>query len=386
VRHAHGQVGQTVGVTPAFRVSEFSAYHGRVSLPAHVIAPLVFGLLFCAHAHADPRALAASGKHAEAAAEIGTAIAKAQKKNDLLAEQRLWTLSRKILADADARTVWAALMEPLDPKRSGAFVSAQLLAERLVFACIEQHDTAHLEAATAVLGTRAKAKGAGRHTALVLRLAQSVAAEGAGAADVCVEAAKQGWPELAGMAAIAVFDGQRIPPGDAQRAEDAVVGAMIAAGDSGLAMAWAQPIKRRLQGSAHAVSAVARVMQKIGAILVQPLGAPSGANGKTALAKAWRRLGKKKTIASLSRRDDLLLEQQFEKFKTTLKPRSGLKLHSHGGLHLGLNRFGVTVRLLDVDGAGSAGDDAEVPGPFDLVYRIARDETWVLTRSGVQVR
>ena len=361
-----------------------------MSLPARSIAALVIGVLFSGQAHADPakdaRELAASGQHGEAAGKIGAAIAKAQRKSDLLAEQRLSELSRKILADADSRTVWAALMEPLDPKRSGAFVSAHLLAERLVFACIEQHDETHLEAATAVLALRAKAKGAGKHTALVLRLAQAVAAKGAGAADVCVEAAKQGWPELAGMAAIAVFDGERIQQGDAQRAEDAVVGAMIAAGDSGLAMAWAQPIKRRLQGNAHAVSAVTRVMQKIGAVLVQPLGATSGASGKTALAKAWKRLGKKKTIASLTRRDDLLLEQPLEKFKTTLKPRSGLKLHSHGGLHLGFNRSGVTVRLLDVDGSGSAGDDAEVPGPFDLVYRLGPGETWMLTRSGVQVR
>ncbi len=361
-----------------------------MSLPARLIAPLVIAVLFCGQVRADvvkdARALAASGKHAEAAGKIGAAIAKAQRKNDLLTEQRLWVLSSEILADADSRTVWTALMAPLDPKRSGAFVSAHLLAERLVFACIEQHDETHLEAATAVLASRAKAKGAGKHTALVLRLAQAVAGKGAGAAEVCEEAAKQGWPELAGMAAIAVFDGQRTKQGDAQRAEDAVVGAMIAAGDSGLATAWAQPIKRRLRSNAHAVAAVTRVMQKIGAILVQPLGVPTGGGGKTKLGMAWKRLGKKKLIASLSRRDDLLLEQPFEKFKTTLKPRSGLKLHSHGGLHFGLNRFGVTVRLLDLDGAGSAGDDAEVPGPFDLVYRLGPGETWVLTRSGVQVR
>ena len=357
---------------------------------ARVLTLLALGTLPCARAHADDakeaRALAADGKPAEAARLLGTAIASAQKKNDLVAEQRLWASCREILAEADARTVWAALMEPLDAKRGGAFVSAHLLAERLVYACIGNDDGTHLTAATDVLAARVKAKDAGRHAALVLRLARAVAAKGAGAADVCAEASREGWPELAGMAAIAVFQGTQAKEGDAKRAEDAVVAAMIAANDPGLAIAWAQPIKRRMVGNAPAVSAVTRVMKEVGAITVQTLGGTNANGGASKLSEAWKRLGSKKPIATLARRDDLLLAQPFEKYETSLKPRPGLKIHGHGGVYLGLNRYGVTVRLLEIERAGSAGDDAEVPGPFDLVHRLAPGETWVLTQRGVQIR
>jgi len=352
---------------------------------------LAISALLCGPARADDskeaRALAEKGEFAEAAQTIGGAIRTAQKKNDLVAEQQLWALCREIFKDSDVRTVWAALIEKLDSKRGGAFVSAHLLAERLVYACIENDDETHLPAATGALAARAKAKGAGRHVALVLRLAEAVAAKGAGAADVCAEAAKQGWPELAGMAAIAVFQGKQVKEGDAKRAEDAVVAAMIAANDPGLAMAWAQPIKRRLRANAPAVSAVTRVMQEIGAITVQMLGGTdAGGGSRFALANAWKRLGSRKPIATLARRDDLLLEQPFEDYKKILKAQAGLKIHGHGGVHLGLNRYGVTVRLLDFDGTGSAGDDADVPGPFDLVHRLAPGETWVLTKRGVEIR
>jgi len=322
---------------------------------------------------------------ADDAAKLGAALAKAQKKNDLLAEQQLWSQARSKLADGDPRAVWLALMEPLDSARGGAFVSAHLLAVRLVYACIEQNDTEHLAAATAVLTARAKVKGAGRHVALVLRLARAVADSGKGADAVCVEAAEHGWPELAGMAATATFQGEG---GDAKKAEDAVVDAMIKANDPALAIAWAQPIKKGLTTNAHAVSAVTRVMQEIGAIVVQPLGGATGPAGKTsnALAKNWRKLGKRKPVATLARNDGLNLVHRFEKFEVNLKSRPGVKLHAHGGLVLALNRFGVAVRRLDVKGAGATGDESEVPGPFDLVYRLAKGETWTLTKSGAQVR
>jgi hypothetical protein len=302
------------------------------------------------------------------ARKLGVAIAKAQKKNDLLAEQELWGQVRSRFA-GDARSTWAVLMKSLEPARGGAFVSAHLLAERLVYSCIENHDSEHLAAATAVLAARAKAKGAGRHVGLVLRLARAVADTGMGADSVCVEAASHGWPELAGMAAIATFEGEG---GDAKKAEDAVVAAMIAANDSALAIAWAQPIKKRLRANPHAVSAVTRVMKKIGAVVVQPLGG-AASDSSSALSTRWRKLGKRKAVATLKRNDDL-------------QPRPGIKLHAHGGLVLALNRIGVALRRVEVKGAGATGDEAELPGPFDLVYRLAKGETWTLTKGGVQVR
>jgi hypothetical protein len=327
----------------------------------------------------------ARGNDGADARKLGAAIAKAQKKNDLLAEQQLWGQARDTFADRDPRPLWVALMESLDPARGGAFVSAHPLAERIVYTCIERNDTEHLAAATEVLGARSKAKGAGRHVGLVLRLARAVADKGKGADSVCVEAAEHGWPELAGMAATATFQGEG---GDAKKAEDAVVDAMIKANDPALAIAWAQPIKKGLTTNARAVSAVTRVMQKIGAIVVQPLGGTTGGTGgsSTALAKKWRKLTKRKPIATLARNGDLQLVHKFEKFELKLKSRPGVKLHTHGGLVLALNRFGVAVRRLEVKGAGATGDEAEVPGPFDLVYRLAKGETWALTRSGVQVR
>ncbi|MEM8884361.1 MAG: hypothetical protein AAGD14_09845 [Planctomycetota bacterium] len=319
-----------------------------------------------------------------ARADLATELARAQKKNDLAAEQQLWKAVRTKHAAADKRAVWARIMATLDPKRGGAFVSAHLLAERLVYACVEQHDTGHLEAATAALAARANAKDSGKHVALVHALAIAVAAQGAGAAEVCEQAGRQSWPELAGMASIAAFQGAK---GDAKRAEEAVVAAMLAAKDSALAMAWAQPIKARLTTNTHAVSAVTRVMREIGAITVQPLGSPSvGGSGTTALGKRWRKLGKRKPIVVLKRTKVLQLSQPFEKFEVELAARDGVKLHAHGGVVLALNRWGAGVRLLDRSGQGQAGDESEVPGPFELIHRLAPGETWTLTKSGVRIR
>jgi len=341
---------------------------------------LPFVLLVVAAARADDGS--------ERARALGTRIAKAQKRNDLLEEQRLWISCREELAPADSRAVWAAIMEPLDAARGGAFVSAHLLAERLVLACVDGGDREHLDAATAVLEARAKAKGAGRHVALVLRLARAVAANGAGAADVAAAAAKEGWPELAGYAAIATFQGAGAAKEDAKKAEDAAVAALIAANDPALAIAWAQPIKARLTTNAAAVSAVTRVMKEIGAIPVQMLGGNDRTGGGTTeLGRAWKRLGSRGTIATLARgKEGLDLAHPFEKFEVKRAAEPGVKVHGHGGVHLALNRFGVAVRLLDVDGGAAPGDGSGVPGPFDLVHRLAAGETWTLTRSGVRIR
>jgi hypothetical protein len=129
-------------------------------------------------------------------------------------------------------------------------------------------------------------------------------------------------------------------------------------------------------------------MKKIGAIVVQPLGGTTdGAGGtSTALSKKWRKLAKRKPIATLARNDGLQLVHGFEKFEMKLKSRPGVKLHAHGGLVLAFNRFGVALRRLEVKGAGATGDEAESPGPFDLVHRLAKGEKWTLTKSGVQIR
>ncbi|MFI5402484.1 MAG: hypothetical protein ACHQ1G_06070, partial [Planctomycetota bacterium] len=177
------------------------------------------------------RKLAGEGKKIEAVRLAGGWVADAQRRGDLLDEEKAWDALRGVPLDgAQYRDACAEVMKALDPKRNGAYVSAHLLALEIVRAAIREGDDRHLAEAAAVLATPRKGQGACAATLAALAKGVVAARKGedgsaplAGAFD---GALKNGWLDLATYAGteLACAEKKRGREGDTlKRLDEALV-------------------------------------------------------------------------------------------------------------------------------------------------------------------
>jgi len=285
-----------------------------------------------------------------------------------------------VLGESDRRAVRAGLLGPLRRARGGAFVTAPLLAERLLFACIEKGDEKHLDECVGVLRKHARGRHAGAHMKLVARLAEAVEGGKEDPAAVCEAAAEQGLSELAGFAAIAALARPDLPEREAKVVAAQAADAILAAKDRGLAQEWRRAVTARLPDHEAAAAAVARVFAGMpggvaaagGAGGAGRAGGAGGGPAQSALGRAWRRFPKRKPLASVERGKQLVVRHGFEKYERSYDIATGVKHVHHGGLTLKLNRTGVAPAMLDPTGRNGQPGDSSATGPFDLFHRLAR--------------
>ena len=331
---------------------------------------------------AEVKRLAAEGKTVEAARFAGTWLADAQKRGNLLEEESAWKALRDVPLSSDAyRDACAEIMKSLDPKRNGAYLSANLLALELVRFSIRNNDDRHLADAAAVLAKHAR--GSGSFGSSLAHLAEGVAAARRGEKDavrplkdVFEWALLNGWLELAIQAGTEIACEEK----KAGRDRDTLARldkALKENGDRALlqlrrALAEARIPERTIELDPGSVSAK---------------GGRGGKGGATesAVGAAWKTFPDSKPLLTVERG-----ESGFEikpRFAGTPKAQqalgSGVRYWDGGGITLSFHGPGVALAMVDLTGRRGQPGESSQPQPWQFFYLLADGETWSVTKEGV---
>jgi hypothetical protein len=350
---------------------------------------------------AEAAAAVKAGQSDVAAKAFGRAAAIAHKANDLLAEQRvaeaLWPFLDGPRDRADAL---AGVLPDLDPKRAGAFVSAGTIASELILVATSTGDMKHVKAASKVLASQAalqKCGKAARAFSVYAKALETVAAtKGTDVSDalakVVAEAIAQGWTDVA-IHAGTELAAQLHTSGKSSEAKLAlaVVAAIIKPDtDPDLVQVWRGIVNSRLKDAApDTLAPFTDAMKPFARISVSAAGGVGGAGGtpggQSKLGKAWNNLPAIQSFVTVKRLDDGF--EITEAFDSALKAKqpleNGLRYRGEGGVTLSFRGRGVALRMLDLEGTrGQPGATSGLP-PGVPLYRLAKGETWSLSRQGV---
>ena len=373
----------------------------------------------------DAQALKTSGRVEEAAARFGAAIASAQKKGDLLAEQRaargLFGLfdggqgTGGIVAGAtggasdDDRNLMALVLGQLDAKRNGAFVSAPALARRLLFAATELGDSEHATSARAAL--KANGKRAGMASAVLARYADGlISLRGGKSSDaetrfrgVLDVAQKERWADVAAHVS-AEIAGIRIAADDTEAAR-AVLAAVADNFDGELgsmtSAAWMRALRARVPDVSEELlrivsRAVTNARPTVGIPLISDGG--FGKSKSTDLGRAMKRFSKRQPLVTVAcAPNGFAFERHFDEKRAEVKlyrPRH--QRIDYGGLLLVTRGRTVALRTATTENAGASGIglgtkaivngggvNAGAGSIARADYLLARDEVWTVTKAGV---
>jgi len=373
----------------------------------------------------------AAGDEIAAAHGLGRAAAAAQKSGDVRIGRRvagtletlLVTVKRaerqgvkrtqpslRELTDRQ-RVIVAAALSELDPGRTAAFVSVPSLAQHLLFSASEHGDTEHVVAAADAMRRHATGRARGRHTAVLLRHAEGMAAlaggDGRAAAGhfeaAFAAAAEQRWIDLAAHAGTELA-WVREEAGDRAATEAALraVAELFQGDVSGeSARAWTRAVQSRLPKGA---TDLAKIVNEATGRLTPSRSDPtddsesSGKSKLTRLGKAFKKIGAKTAIARISRTDTgLKLDVLFKpKSSELLIEKSGLRRLDRGGLLLVARGRAVGVEDMQTEnydnfaGAPMTGREDAQPAlrsaaSLALVradYPLALAESWSVTKTG----
>lgn len=378
---------------------------------ALLLVPAVFVLPAALVAGGDPiadaRAAARSGDGAKTGELLGEAVARAHRAGDLLAEQEAAEAWREILSKrrqmATGDALEAALLAKLDPKRCGAFFSAPVLAGDLLLESAATGECPDLPKHAAILRPFIKGGKSGTGLAVLARLASGMVEARGAAPDKGVEfldsalksAGEEGWADI-GVAAGVELAALHLKQGR-EDAAAAAVGAfaalLTARSGNRLRNLATKAVEKRLAGAPEKVLAPWKSAQEYLSPATSSAGADGGAGADGAssphpvspLGEALKKLPAGRILATVER-----IDRGFElrvswdpRFRGTLKEVEGTKYLDDGGLTVGLSDAGVALRMTDprgLDGQPGASSEREEGLAW---YRLARKETWNLSKDGV---
>ena len=359
------------------------------------------------------RAERAADEPEKAATFYGQAVAAAQTLKDLLLERKAADALEAWFAKVEPRTdvrrstrprareVLAEVMAALDPKRSGAMVSAHALAAEVLADSVALGDGAHVEDAAKVLTAHAGSPKPGAAAAALARWAEGMAAEAhndAAKADAALEAAAKtlaanGWLAQAASAATELAALRLAAQDDAKAAQALAIAAAAVRDDTDAAVidAWILVAKGRLLGASPAalepLTKVASVKRPAGAAMKGGRGgngARGGGGDVSSLGRLWSRLGPDKPVVSVTRdKTGLTIRPTYRTEAVTLAVRDGQRTwEDEGGVTLLLAGPAVTFAMIDLSGLEAQPGDVPVPSRVRAFYLLAEGETWTVTKAG----
>jgi hypothetical protein len=305
------------------------------------------------------------------------------------------------VAKAGPREVLAIVMKSLDPARHGVFLSAHALAAELVLRAGEQGDSAHLDAARAVLTAYVATPKCGKAAAAVLELAEAIRATREGSKDAPTRlAAAAGllnagaWlrPSLVCAFERLVLDATGGDIAGAERVAAEIGARLQPSTDLNLVRTWREAVTRRFGGLPESLQATLRkVLDPYWA------GAPGnggragddgvGPNAQSPLGKAWQRLAPAKAVVSAKRLpSEFLIEVGLGKEPAARHPaQDGQKHWTKDGIHLAFGDGGVALLMFDLVGNRGQQGERSSPSAVRAWYWLAPGETYAATKTGVVI-
>ncbi|MCI0342077.1 MAG: hypothetical protein L0216_13200 [Planctomycetales bacterium] len=371
---------------------------------------------------AEAESQVAAKEFLEAAGTYGRAVAIAQSGADLLAEQEAAEKLEGFLGRAPARPrafpgamvdgkpllesdLLAAILKPLDPKRSGAFVSAHALALAILLQATADGERGRVPDAARALASHAAARESGRCAKTVALYAEGLEAAGKGDGARAVAAlakaleafVKHGFADLA-VPAGTELAALRLASGDAPGAAaalSATAKALDERTDPHVAGIWRRLVASRLKGAPPAVLApYERAMEPFSkGGTVSAAGGAGGRGGDSrnlvsAIGHALPGWPAEKPLLAVKRAGGgFEVRLAFDPTHNHTQPfKAGLQWHAHGGVTLGFHGFSVGLRMVDPMGTrGQPGGSSAPPPPARAFYRLAEGEVYNLTRRGVSI-
>lgn len=332
---------------------------------------------------------------------LATAV---QASDELAAAQERGYLAQvqKIVRKLRARDSAAlhALMMKLDAGRSGAFVSAHIIARNLLLDATRTGDSTYVADAAMVIGVHAKKKNISKCATAMKHYADALTAENAEAATAAMGKAlyimrSEGWTYLTMHAAVE-FAARTRDGKKAAAAIEKVADLFPPDADPSLRSVFRGLVEKRLADAPKEVSdACAHVMAPhqggMSASAAGGKGGKGGAGGAGGLAKvgdALPRYSSRKPLVTIKRTPDgFEMREGFDKsYRHTQKRKHGIKYHNDGGVTIGFWGNAVALKMLDPSGLnGPPGESSAAPRAYLAYYFLARKETWGFTKTGVVV-
>ena len=365
---------------------------------------------------AEARAAHRGGDPEKAGALLGEAVAKAQKAGNLLAEQEAAEVFRELIGRRRPGVpgdVEPALMERLDARRCGAFFSAPLLAGEILLDAVVSGESDGLGKAAAVLKPHVKGGKSGKAVGVLSRLAAAVVEARGAAPEKAVEfldavikdAAAEDWVDVATAAGVELA-ALHVRSGREDEAAAAVAGftALLGPKTEQRFLQYARTaVEKRLSGAPEKVLAPWKSAMEgpygvgsafggggAGGAGGAPGGGGAGGGAEpelSPLGKALKGTAAGRPVATVER-----TATGFEfrvswdpKFRGLQKRTDGTRYLDEGGLTLGFADWAVGVAMADPEGLmGQPGESSRMKAGHAW-YRLARGETWSLSKDGVVV-
>ena len=308
---------------------------------------------------------------------------------------------QKSLASRGGVASIAAVMESLDPKESGAFVSAHLLAAEVLLRNTKSGAKLHVEAAARTLGKHARrpkvgkcAKALDKYGKGMLKLAKgepkAAVVPLSQALDIFI---RESWLRLAVHASteLCALQLSLEDPDGAKRTIAKVSRLVTPKTDPDVIMAWRKLVKNRLGDAPAGVlvdyHAAMKPFERMSVSAAGGAGGAGAPGGPARQSEVMRNLGKvkgKKPLFSVRRtQDGFLIRKGYDKkFKAVLPYKSGVVHHGEGGIVLSFCGYAVGLYRLDsLPGNGLPGNSSR-PDWTQAFYHLADKETFSVTRSG----
>jgi hypothetical protein len=286
----------------------------------------------------------------------------------------------------------ASAMAALEATRSGAFVSAHLLAQQILLANTRSGSQAHTDVAARVVAAHAKRPGTGKCAQAMKKYGEGMlklAKEERKAAVSPLEGAlsvfcEEGWVDLATHAATELC-ALHLALEDVPAARKAMATA------AKLVTSETDPNVIRLGGAPEEVLIdYHRAMEPFQRITMSSAGGRGGRGGRAGeddatevgtVLKLWKG---KKAILTIRRTDEgFLIRKGYDRsFKTVHPYQKGVTILGIGGIVLAFYGHSVALRRVDlVAGRGEPGGRS-APEFERAYYHLGRGETYTLTASG----
>jgi hypothetical protein len=291
------------------------------------------------------------------------------------------------------------LMRALDPKRSGAFLSAHALATEILRDAVRRGDLSLVDDAAAVLVARGALPKAGKACAALAHLAEGMRAEKAGdaaAAETGLFAAANEFADHAWLAHAAAASTELAALRWRTRQDAAGVAAALKiplalldeGSDVSVVKDWRDDVEARLAGAPPAATDAFRTATDALAARKTPssAGGRGGRDGGlvSEVGKHLARAPKDKPFVSVTRkREGFVVKPAWQKDPTLPLRFRGGELHwDAGGVTLGFADRAVALCIVDPEGTQGQPGERSRPLRVRAFYLLAAGETWQVSEAG----
>ena len=385
---------------------------GRVRPPLAVLWIAGFLLPFAGLAHAkgdkpDPlreaQKLVEAQKPVDAVRLYGAELALAQKKDDLLRQQRvvraiIENVKPYMMKERPVRTLLLrTLLRELNPKKAYAFITPMGLAGSLLTEMTAGNDRTGLPEVMTVCVLQAKRKQAGPYEAAMLSYAKGLAAIDAGTVPEALTelnrafeiARKAGWADCAVHVGTELA-AQLLGKGDAKRcalALQRIAQVVAPRADVAITADWVELVKTRLAGaSEEALKPYNQFMESEPLKATDKTGTREAVKspGTSKLGENWKKVGKSKPLVTVTRKgDEYEIFLAFNKDRTPKdRVQPGVTRLHEGGLTLSFWDHAVRLEVADVDGWRAIPAPTQRPHPLMTYTPLAPGTVWGVNRKG----